>query len=512
MDLALFEARAKGGAEELEAALCYKSFYHFWLRAWREIDPAPLKPGWHIEALAKHLQAVFEGDIKRLIVNIPPGLGKSMGASVLWPAWCWARRPQWQIMAASYEVQLSTRDAVKCRDLMSTPWYMRWFRSPQSPFSVTPWDFKDDQNLKTMYKNSAHGHRQAIGVGGKGTGYRGDVLIIDDPINAKDAHSKIKRDTVIRWKDETMSSRFNDKANAREVLIMQRLHEEDLSGHLLRQGGWEHLRLPARYELDNPCRTRTWAGVDFWKDKRTQEGELLFPALLSDKVLTTLRTETGSYGFAGQYQQRPAPAEGGLLKREWFNRRWTLPGVQAPLGIEAKPVPMRFDALGIFVDATFKKTDDSDFVAMGVCGVKGPDVFLLNIVWDRLTFTESCARLLDLREKWAEKGLSGIYIEDKANGSAIIDTLKGVVPGIIPIEPDGGKESRINAAAPFIEAGNLWLPLSAPWVEDYITEAIAFPKAPHDDAIDMTAYALLRYCGRIGANFLEMLSRAKGFQ
>ena len=848
LDLELLARALPGGAEEAEAAACYQSFYRFAKRAWREIDPAPFIDGWHVKALADHLQAVFEGDIDRLIINMPPGLGKSMFAGVLWPAWCWIKRPSWQLLTASYEVQLATRDAVKCRELMRSHWYTRWYRSKQSPF-CKPWDFAADQDLKTFYRNTAKGHRQALGVGGKGTGYRGSCLagetlvstergqiriddlcamrerprvwtfnhetgqaelteivatsvrnarvrlvdtvagsslrcsnehpiysngayhrsdnlregdplltcgradlppvpagiqatrirleeavsaggdalllfpimldgshqhearqgdllcqvwgagaqgsgeaarrpeilpampaparkqggdpllqtmqqalpeklfsspilhqrmreqstqlahdrqgelalqngcelcamvsvdapldygarrvamcelqdprerlghglagpdalqkqssdpphrrsaseqhreqssdtlqlvphhppqvkgdavalvgglgdrdepvydlqvarnsnffanailvhnslLIDDPISAKDAHSKIQRDAVIRWKDETMSSRFNDKANAKQVLIMQRLHEEDLSGHLLRQGGWEHLRLPALFEKENACTTYRKDGREFHEDPRTEEGELLFPPLLSRDVLARLKVECGSYGFAGQYQQRPAPAEGGILKREWFNRRWTLPGVTPPEGFECRTVPTRYDALAFFVDAAFKGADDSDFVAIGVVGVKGPDVYLLQLAWEQMTFSNTCVRLLDLHGKWAGQGLAGIYIEDKANGSAIIDTLKGKVPGIIPIEPDGGKESRINAAAPFIEAGNLWLPLTAPWVEDYITEAISFPKAPHDDAIDMTAYALLRYCGRIGANFLEQLSRAPGF-
>lgn len=656
MDLELLGEGLANGHAEAEAGLCYKHFRYFLKRAWREIDPAPFVDGWHIDAIADHLQAVHDGHIKNLIINIPPGLGKSMIASVLWPAWCWAKKPSLQFMGASYEAQLSTRDAVKCRQLMSTPWYKFFFRSHASPFPVKPWEFEDDQNLKTFYKNTEKGHRQAIGVGGKGTGYRGDCLaagtvidteagpiaiealcamaepprvwslnhetgkvglarilatsqqnkrvreirtvagssircsdehkiyangdyvrsddlkqgdalvkgrgahlvsheapqveedsialvgglgresepvydlqldrnhnffankilvhnclIIDDPISASDAHSKIKREAAIRWKDETMSSRFNNKEKAKEVLIMQRLHEEDLTGHLLRQGGWEHLRLPARFEVADKCKTRTWAGADFYEDRRTQEGELLFPALLSDNVLKIMKVQCGSYGFAGQYQQRPAPAEGGIIKREWFNRRWAMPGTQAPEGLEVRTVPTRYDAIAMFTDAAFKKTEDNDLVAIGVFGVKGPDVYLLQLAWERMTFSETCARIVDLHGKWASSGLAGIYVEDKANGSAVMDVLKGKIPGIIPVEPEGGKEARINAIAPFIEAGNLWLPMYAHWVEDYITEATSFPKAPHDDAIDMTAYALVRYCGQASANFLEQLSRAKGF-
>jgi predicted phage terminase large subunit-like protein len=492
-------------AEEAEAALCRRSFRHFIRRAWREIDPAPFIPNWHADAIAEHLQALYERQIKRLIINVPPGTAKSMLCGVLWPAWVWSKNPAWQLLGASYEVQLATRDAVKARELMRGEWYTRWFRGPKSPFEGPAWEFADDQDLKQFYRNSEFGLRQSLGVGGKGTGYRGHALLIDDPISVKDANSKIARDTCIRWKDETMSSRFNDKENATELLIMQRTHEEDLSGHLLKKGGWEHLCLPAEFEVVGKCRTKTWKGAEFWKDPRETEGELLFPKLFPASVLATLKKDLGSYAYAGQYQQRPAPAEGGILKRNWFRRRWLLPGQEPIEGMECRTVPLKFDLTVIFGDLAFKDTKDSDRVAIGVFGIKGPDVYLIQLVWDRLSFSATIAALLDLRSKWP--GVSGIYIEDKANGPAIIDTLKNKIPGLIPIEPDGGKEARVHAAAPFIEAGNFWLPLFSPKNDDFIAEATSFPKAPHDDAIDMVAYALLRFCGRNNSSLLEALAR-----
>jgi predicted phage terminase large subunit-like protein len=499
--------------EEAEAAHCRARFRRYVERAWREIDPKPFIPNWHVDAICDHLQALYERKIKRLIINVPPGTAKSMLCSVLWPSWVWTKDPSWQLLGASYEVGLATRDAVKARDLMRGEWYTRWFRGPESPFTGEPWDFQADQDLKTHYKNTQLGTRQALGVGGKGTGYRGHALLIDDPISAKDAHSEIIRKACVTWKDETMSSRFNDKENATELLIMQRLHEEDLTGHLLRKGGWEHLRLPAEHEtktpkvhFTGPCQTFKADGTPFWKDPRTQPGELLFPKLFPQHVLETLKKDLGSYGYAGQYQQRPAPAEGGILKREWFGRRWYIPGHESPVeGFTCRPIPDRFPLYAVFVDASFKDTKDSDKVAIGVFGIDGPDIYLLRLIWDRLSFTATVQALLDLRNKWPR--LSGIYIEDKANGTAIMDTLKSKIAGLVPIEPDGGKESRIHAASPFIEAGNLWLPLNAAWVDDYITEAISFPKAPHDDAIDMTGYALLKFCGRNNSSLLEALAR-----
>lgn len=483
--------------DAIEAALCRRSFRHYAARAWREIDPAPFRSSWHVDAVADHLQAVFQGQIKKLIINIPPGMAKSMMCGVLWPSWVWIHNPSWQLLGASYEVQLATRDAVKARELMRGEWYSKHFRQA--------WDFQEDQDLKQFYRNTEFGHRQSLGVGGKGTGYRGHALLIDDPISVKDSYSKIAREDCIKWKDETMSSRFNDKENAMEVLIMQRVHEMDLTGHLLRKGGWEHLNLPAEFEPSRVCITRNTKGEELWRDPRTTEGELIFPSLFPVKVLDTLKHDLGAYGYAGQYQQRPAPAEGGILKREWFSRRWILPGVSPVPGLECRELPKAFDQVCVFVDASFKDTAKSDFVAIGLFGVKHPDVYMLSLIWERLSFTNTVNALLNLTKTVPK--LSGVYIEDRANGSAIMDTLKGKVPGLIPIEPDGGKEARVHAASPFIEGGNFWMPLSFPKLEDFIVEATAFPKAPHDDAIDMVTYALLRFCGRNRFAIWDALSK-----
>lgn len=486
-------------ADETEAALCQRSFRLYVARAWREIDPAPFVPAYHIDAICDHLQALAEGHLQKLIINVPPGTAKSMLCSVLWPTWVWARKPEWQLLGASYEVGLATRDAVKARELMRGDWYTRHFRT-EGLLCKQSWDFAGDQDLKQHYKNTKRGLRQALGVGGKGTGYRGDALLIDDPVSALDAHSKNARETAIRWKDETMSSRFNNKAKATELLIMQRLHENDLTGHLLEKGGWEHLCLPAEFEPSRRCKTSLP-----WTDTRKEEGELLFPALFSKDVLTKLKKDVGSYGYAGQYQQRPAPAAGGVLQREWFSRRWMLPGQKPIQGLECRALPMQFDHISMWTDAAFKKTEDSDYVAIAVVGVKGPDCYLLQLTWEQMTFTGTVAALVDVRNKWASKGLAGVYVEDKANGTAVMDVLKGKIPGLIPVEPEGGKEARIHACSPFIEAGNLWLPLHAPWVDDYITEASAFPKAPHDDAIDCTAY-FLNFYGKRKVGILEAMA------
>lgn len=491
--------------EEVRAARALVSFRDFVREAWQHADPAPLVWSWHIDAIAEHLQAVTEGQIRQLVINIPPGHAKSMLVSVLWPAWVWTRNPSWQLICASNAQDLVTRDAVKSRDLMRHEWYVKYFRSPDSPFAgVKPWEFSADQDAKLYFKNDRLGHRQGVSVG-NGTGKRGDCLVIDDPLLADEAHSEVARENVKRWHDETMSSRFNDMKSAQKVLIMQRLHEDDLAGHVLRQGGWEHLSLPSEFVPKKRTITRSITGQQLWTDPRKDEGELLFPEKFPADVLAGAKRTMGSFGYSGQHQQDPVPADGGYLKRHWFNRRWVLPGEKHVDGLECRTLPGQFDLYSIFCDAAFKSTSDSDKIAIGVFGSKGPDVYLLQLAWERMTFSETVARLLDLRSKWSR--VSGVYIEDKANGPAIIDVLKSKIPGLLEVQPDGGKEARIAAVGPLIEAGNFWLPLQAKWVDDFISEACAFPKAPHDDAIDMAAYAIRKLCNGAPLAMFDALTR-----
>lgn len=501
--------------DELEAAECFKELSSFVKTAWPLIDPEPLVWGKHMAVICSHLQAVTDGEISNLIINIPPGHAKSMLVSVMWPAWVWARKPSWKAMFASHEMTLITRDMDKRRDLMRTPWYTRWYRDAVgSPFEIEGWEFASTQDTKTYYKNTKLGEFQAVSVG-QGTGRRGDCLVIDDPINADDAHSQVKRDAAIRWKTQTMASRFNDLERAQQVLIMQRLHEEDLTGYLLKneKGVWEHLCLMSEFEPERACVTKTKAGRIFFRDWRTTKGELLFPQKFPLAALHGPQGKKGmgSYGYAGQHQQNPVPAGGGIIKREHFVNRWHLPSQTKLPGLEAvlHPLPPQFDAYFMFTDAAFKDTKDSDRVAIGLFGLKGAKLFLLDLVWDQLSFVQTVQAIVDMRKKWTRPPhivVSGVFVEDKANGTAVMNVLKDKVPGLVAIEPDGGKEARIIAATPALEAGNVIFPLEAEWMADFVTEACAFPKASHDDGIDMLAYAINRLLGEFSQALLDALA------
>lgn len=483
-----------------------RSFELFARNAWSQIDPAPLVWGRHMSAICTCLQAVTEKKIEQLLINVPPGYAKSLLCSVLWPAWEWARDPSASHMVASYEVNLAMGFSVKTRELVLTQWYQDHFVKGQK---FEEWTFKADQDTKAHYANTAQGYRLSLGVGGKGTGYRAKTLVIDDPLKADDAHSAAALEGAIRWFDETMSTRSNDPAWYPKAMICQRLHEADPSAHVLKQGGWEHLNLMAEFDPLRKSVVKAKDGTIIFEDWRKVKGEVLFPERFPAHVLKSLRRKLGSFAASAQLDQSPSPAAGGVIKRAWLTRRWIYPG-QSPIeGFECKELPLAFDTIELHCDAAFKNTETSDFVACGVYGKKGPHVFLLDMIWRRMGFVDTIAALLHLRGKWRK--ISTVAIEDKANGSAIIELFKQKIPGIVPVEPEGGKLARIHASSKWIEAGNFWLPAASAWgnaeedqqVGDFVEEAASFPMASHDDAIDVTSQALNRMCTDADLAWLE---------
>lgn len=496
----------------VRAALMRRSFKRFVQEAWGQIDTRPLIWNMAAEAICIALQAVADGRIKKLLINIPPGLAKSMLTSVLFPAWVWARDPRKQFLNAAYEVGLPTRDAVKMRTLVDSKWYREHFRG-----GIYGWDFVKDQNAKTYYMNDLGGTRQALGVGGKATGYRGDCIIIDDPQNALEAYSEVARETAKQWFKETMPTRLNDQVRAWRIMIQQRLHEDDLSATALKDG-YTHLSLQMVYEKKFHCTLKDDRGTVLWTDPRSREGDLLFEAMFPPSVLFGeggthngpivggLRKSLGSFGWSAQMQQQPIPGEGGYIKRDWFRKRWIVPGTAAFEGFMCRPFPTdrQPDAFHLYGDCAFKKLEDNDRVALGVFAVFYPDIYLVGLKWDRMSFTETISAIEFLLKAWPQ--VSRIGIEDKANGTAVIEVMSKRFPGFVAIEPEGGKESRIMAAAPYIEAGNVWLACD-PKHDDLVNEAAAFPKGAHDDGIDMLSYAVNQMLGKGSFWALDALAK-----
>jgi len=451
--------------------LAERKLADFIRQAWHVIEPAtPYLHNWHIDLICEYLEAVSAGQITRLIINIPPRYMKSIAVSVMWPVWEWIRHPETRWIFASYSQSLSTKHSVDRRTIIQSDWYQsRW----GDRFKLV-----EDHNLKTEFLNDKRGHMIATSVGGTSTGKGGNRLVVDDPLNPKEAASDVLRERANTWFDQTFYSRLDDKKTGAIVVIMQRLHEKDLTGHLLEQGGeWEHLCLPAiaedRQVIHFPMSGRTLV---------REPGDLLWPEREGPKEIEAAKLALRSYGFAGQYQQRPSPMEGGIFKRGWWKFY--------------KEPPARFDEMLQSWDCSFKNASTSDYVVGQVWGRVGGEFYLLDQVRDRMDFTETLQAVRALTAKWP-KARSKL-IEDKANGQAVIDALKREISGIIPVTPKESKEARAMAVQPFMEAGNVYLPdpSIAPWIHDFIEECAAFPNAAHDDQVDAMTQALNRLAQR----------------
>jgi predicted phage terminase large subunit-like protein len=456
---------------ELEAELCRKSLAEFVKRSWSVIEPTTeLVWNWHLDAICEHVQALLEGRIekKNLVINVPPGSMKSRIVSVCAPCWMWTRRPAWKAIFASGSLEVALRDAMFCRILIDSQWYRDTFKPK--------WKISTNRKGLDSYYNTERGSRRAVTTGASITGERADALFIDDPIDAKKAYSDAERLSSITWYDQAFSSRLNDMSTGTRCLIMQRLHEEDLTGHLLKSNQWEHLMIPAEFEQKR--RSTTCLN---WTDPRTEEGDCFFPQRYTKRVLAEALYTLGSRGFSGQFQQRPTPLEGGIIKRKWLRY------------YGADPQTMKFEQLIQSWDFTFKDTDGSDYVVGQVWGRIGCEMYLCDQIRAKMDFPASIAAIRALTAKWPKAYLK--LVEDKANGPAVISTLKKEISGLVAYEPLGSKDARAHSVSPSFEAGNVLLPESAPWLSDYVEELVAFSgegSTVHDDQIDATTAAVNR--------------------
>jgi predicted phage terminase large subunit-like protein len=486
--------RARGCADDLRT---------FVRDAWPIVEPAtPFVANWHVDVICEHLEAVSSGELRRLIINQPPRTMKSLNVAVLWPAWEWLSKPWLRWLFASYAEVLSQRDSMKMRRLIKseggrqdgTIFQRLGYQGVLRLLDPEPWELTKDQDAKTKYETTATGMRLATSVGGVATGEGGDRIVVDDPVNAKQARSDTERRAANTWWDETMTTRFNND-EAAAVIVMQRLHEQDLTGHLLEQGGWHHLCLPAEYEPKHPyvapATVTLNSGREVPGDPRTEPGELLDPERLGEKRLAELRRGLGTYGFAGQMQQRPSPEEGGMFRRDWW-RRWEH-GFERHLYRGFTRVIASWDMR--FSDSEAATTS---YVVGQVWGFHGADSYLLGQIRARLNFTDTLKAVSALAA-WRPDAAAKL-VERKANGAAVITTLQRRIPGLIPIEPQGGKDVRAAAVQPYAEAGNVYLPAGelipcppgyqpTP-VAEFIEEHAVFPNGTHDDQVDAMSQAL----------------------
>ena len=527
---------------ELDRADCEDSLYTFLKHAWKYIDASPFTEGWPIEAIAEHLQAVVDGDIRRLIINIPPRMGKSSITSCAFPAWCWAQPfasptcgPGVQFLHASYAQQLSLRDSVKCRRLIENPWYRQLWGDR---FKLT-----SDQNTKGRFDNDKNGSRLSTSVGSALTGEGGSIIVVDDPNAAQEAHSEATIASTIEWWDSALSTRLNDPKTGAFVVIQQRLSEEDLTGHIMSkdQGEWTHLCLPMRYEWQRHSYTSIG-----WHDPRgldeddeplvevapdgerlavspeaqiileDKEGELLWPDRFGETEVAILERQLGPWAAAGQLQQRPEPKGGGIIKREWW-QPWT------------SEIYPNMDLIIATLDTAYTTKTNNDPSAMTVWGVFTSDVSVQapthaggrhgEMLQYARAYTETAPRVM-LMEAWQGRyelhdlvtkvavtcrkmKVDVLLIENKAAGYSVAQEIRRMYGfekfGVQMFDPKSqDKLARLYSVQHLFAEGLVFAPIKQ-WAEMVISQVGQFPKGKHDDLVDTVSMAMrhLRDTGAI---------------
>ena len=469
---------------EREVRAAEASLSEFSKQAWHVLEPSTeLKWGWGLDAICLHLQAVSDEEIFRLLMNVPPGSMKSLLTNVFWPAWEWGplAKPHMRFLSTAHKQDLAVRDNIKCRRLIQSEWYQeRW-----------PIQLMGDQNAKTKFENDTTGFREAMAFTSM-TGSRGDRVTLDDPLSVDDANSDSALAAAESTFREALPTRVNNDKSA-IVVIMQRLHEKDTSGIILSEKlGYEHLCIPMRFEEARRCRT----SIGF-VDPRTKEGELFFPERFSEKTVKELEKTLGDYATAGQLQQRPSPAGGGILKVDHFQ-----------LWPHNKELPtIEFVVQGYDTAYTEKTMNDpSAFQAWGVFEYNGKRGAILLDAWaDHLTFPDLHAKMV---EEWhsvygkssSRKGKKAdvMLVEAKASGLSLIQSLRQSNLPAVAYNPTTDKISRAHQAAPILELDCLYLLESArepgkpvTWARGFVSELEKFPAGAHDDQCDVFSMTMI---------------------
>jgi predicted phage terminase large subunit-like protein len=434
-------------------------------KAFNDLNPGKeFLPNWHVEVIAAALEQCFRGELSRLIINVPPRSLKSHMTSISFAAWLLGHRPAAQIICASYAQDLADKLAADCRTIMTSDWYRDLF--PGTQLAAGRQSVHD-------FTTTANGFRLATSIGGVLTGRGADFILIDDPLKPDEALSETQRETVNDWFDHTLLTRLNNKNTGCIIIVMQRLHEHDLAGHVLKQGDWKLLKFPAIAEEDECHVIATPYGQRTFSRKR---GEALHPEREPFEILAALRERLGEYHFAGQYQQAPAPAGGGMVKIHWFKT------------FTPEERPKEFEFVFQSWDTANKSSELSDFSVCTTWGVENKHLYLLDILRRRLLYP-------DLRRAVKEQaqiyGAKNILIEDRASGTQLIqDLIADGMHGVTRYEPKLEKIMRMHAVTSTIENGFIHVPEQASWLAEYLHELGIFPNGRFDDQVDSTSQAL----------------------
>jgi predicted phage terminase large subunit-like protein len=510
-------AQAAKRIKEIEDAKKFEeSLYEFVKAAWPNFDPAEFSDNWHLKDICDHLEAVARGYIPRLLLNEPPRTGKTAIVSICFPAWVWAQReigplmgPQVSFFYASYAEQLSLEHSLKTRRLIESRWYKKhWGKR----FSLV-----SDRNTKGHFENDKGGYRMASSVDARAAGFGADVLVADDPHLVKEAESDIVREGVVRWWSETMPSRLNNRQTGAMIVVMQRVHEGDLSGFILsNELGYVHFCVPMCYV---PCKhvnawvddkIETFIGDDidkindddiFWVDPRTDDGELLWPDRFPSSEVIKLEKELGPFAFAGQLQQTPAPRGGGIIREEWWQP------YDDDVGAEVGARPGEYppcEYILASLDTAYTEKEENDPSALSIWGVfrdkAGNPQIILMLCWqDRHQIHELVSRVgADCKRFKVDR----LIIEDKAAGHSVSQELHRLFGafdfGIELVNPRTGfikspdKVARLQTVVHLFAEGMIWAPDKS-WADEMIKQCALVPRAIHDDLADSCSMALLYF-------------------
>lgn len=489
------------------------SFYEFVKQAWPHVDGKPFVDGWVVRVICEHLEEVYYGRIDNLLINCPPRHGKSLLVSVMFPVWCWIKDASMKFLCVSYADWLAMRDNVKSRRLIRCAWFQRRWGSRVV--------LADDQDTKKRVETQRGGMRHIASVEGGVTGEGGDINILDDP-NDVNNRSEASMKSAVEYFTGVLASRFNDPKMHRKIVVQQRCHENDISGYILANEAeeWVYLCLPFEFEPERACKTvpiRS-TGIHQWVDPRSEEGDFLWSERFDEKALRRLKKSMGSeYEVAGQLQQRPAPAAGGIIKRAYF-MVWK----------ENKPPKLEFVVQSWDTATSGQKEKRSAYSASTTWGVflngEVPNVLLLAHWRDKVEFPQLYNTIKYMGNDWRVKKVTYdeknkqwipdimpdgnhapdvILVEDKSSGTQIIQTVRHLnfTRGmLLPFNPNkfGDKIERVRKTTHIMEAQRMWAPgmppgytQFRPFAQNVIDQACMFPNAASRDTVDTIAQAFL---------------------
>lgn len=445
------------------AALLRSDLRYFVRKCFHTILPGtPYLPNWHVDAIVHQLIQVQAGEVSRLLINQPPRSLKSICVSVAYVAWLLGHDPSRRVVVVSYAAEFAAELHRQYRMIVDAAWYRTLFPA-----------MRPARDTGSELVTTAGGSRFATSIGGTLTGRGADLIIVDDPLKAEEAMSEPARKRVIDWYAGTLVSRLNDKQKGPIVVVMQRLHESDLAGHLLDQAGWEHLDLPAIAVED------TVIPLSHGRVKTRKAGDILHPEREGKEALDRIKAEIGSLQFSAQYQQRPVPLEGNLIKREWFRYYDRLPDANPPGRIVQS------------WDIAMMTGDANDYSVCTTWRMIKKDYYLVEVFHGRLQYPELRRKIAGLATR---HNAQTILIENAGPGMALLQDLWNNLPHGMPRplgpKPEGSKTERMVAQSAKIEAGHVLLPQEAVWLDAFLLELLAFPNGRHDDQVDSVSQFL----------------------